>query len=56
MKIKDIMKLYSVTERTVRRWNLNGCPYTKNNDGSYDYDPGKVAEWRKSQWTKEAQQ
>lgn len=53
MKAKEIMKLYNVTERTIRRWNAKGCPYTVNDTGSYEYDPGEVAEWRKLQWSKE---
>ena len=52
MNTKDLMKLFGVRERTVRRWNADGCPYEKK-DGKNEYDPIKVIEWRKSRWTKE---
>jgi len=54
MKTKDVMKLYKVRERTVRRWVERKCPCTKDENGHLVFDAAEVAQWRINQWTKEA--
>ena len=52
MNVRQLMKYFNVTERTVRRWNDNKCPHTKDSDGKCQYNIDDVEKWKKGQWTK----
>lgn len=46
MKTKEVMRLFGVKERTVRRWKAEGCPVTKNEDGTNNFDLEKLSDWK----------
>lgn len=45
LRVKDIMEIYKVSDKTVRRWMKAGMPYMKAGTQILRFDKELIEEW-----------